>query len=33
MGQENESEDDDSENEQQTEILKKPNIKDVLDAI
>ena len=33
MGQEMESEDDDSDNEQQTEISKKPDIKDVMDAI
>ena len=33
MRQEIESEDDDSESKQQTEILKKPDIKDVKDAI
>ena len=33
MGQENEDEDDDDDNEQQAEILKKLNIKDVMDAI
>ena len=32
MGQKNENEDVDSDNEQQTEILKKQDIKDVMDA-
>ena len=33
MGPENKREDDDSDNEQQTEILKKPDIKGVMDTI
>ena len=33
MGQENKSEEDDSNNEQKTEILKKSDIKDAMDAI